>query len=134
MTAPVRSRIRAQAFVHLGLLATLLVATVAMSISRPAGADAQSATPVATAPATSVPGCDSPALVPAPDVPGTVTGSPSATPAPVVAVDQQTSDAIDALVASLAACLTNGNAQSVAELVTDRYLGDAYGGDRKSVV
>jgi hypothetical protein len=127
MSAPVRSRPRAQSFLHLALFASLLVAMVAVIGSGPNGVSAQSATPVAPSPAADVAGCAAPPLAIAPNVPGASNG----TPAPVVAVDQQTGDAIRALVGSLAACLTNGDAAAVAELVTDRYLGDAYGGGER---
>jgi hypothetical protein len=124
MSAPERIRPRAQALVHLGLLSVLLLATLAAT--RPGAVSAQSATPSA-APAASSADCKAPALVSAPSIPASVASPANGTPAAVTSADAATGDAIQALVDSLAACLTAGNAQTVSELVTDRYLGDAYG-------
>lgn len=126
MSAPERMRPRAQAPAHFGLLAILLVATVALATGRAGSVAAQSATPSAGTPAAAS-DCAPPALVPVPAIPDAVANPGNGTPAAVVGVDAATSDQIDALVASLAACLTAGNAETVSELVTDRYLGDAYG-------
>ncbi len=126
MQSPERSQSRLHASLHFGLLAALLLAAVALVADRPGAALAQSATPVASV------DCASPALVAAPNVPEAVTDStPAATPVAVVAVDQDTEQAIDAVIDSLTACLTSGNADTVAELVTDRYLADAYGGGER---
>jgi hypothetical protein len=126
-SAPVRSRPRAQTFLHLALFAGLLSLTIAGS--RADGVSAQPATPVAPSPAADVAGCAPPLSIAAPNLPAASAGS--ATPAAAAPVDQQTEDNIRALVGSLAACLTNGDAASVAELVTDRYLGDAYAGGER---
>jgi hypothetical protein len=128
-STPVRSRPRAQSFMHLALLAALL--SVAIAGSRPVGVSAQSATPVAPSPVAAGAECGPSVVVAAPNLPASDTGAANGTPAPVAAVDQQTEDDIRALVGSLAACLTDGDAASVAELVTDRYLGDAYGGGER---
>ena len=109
MPATERSQPRLHPSIHIGLLAALLLATVALVVDRPAGVSAQSATPVAAA------ACADPGLVPAPNVPAAVTEStPAASPAAVTGVDQATSDAISAVIDSLAACLTAGNPETVA--------------------
>ncbi len=131
MSAPERIRPRAQSLMHLGLLAALLLATVAVAGSRSSGVSAQSATPSAATPSAAAADCAPPALVPAPAIPESVAAASNGTPVAVVAADQATVDQIDALVDSLAACLTSGNAPAVAELVTDRYLGDAYGAGQR---
>ena len=125
MSAPERILPRAQSLMHLGLLAALMLATVAVAGSRSSGVSAQSATPSAATPSAAAADCAPPALVPAPAIPASVAAAGDGTPVAVVAADQATVDQIDALVDSLAACLTSGNAPAVAELVTDRYLGDA---------
>lgn len=131
MSAPERTRPRAQALMHLGLLATLLLATVALAAGRSSAVSAQPATPGAATPSAASADCAPPALVPAPNIPGSVANGVSGTPLAGIAVDQATADQISALVDSLGACLTAGNAQAVAELVTDRYLGDAYGAGQR---
>lgn len=131
MTIPVRIRPRAQALMHFGALASMVFALVAIAAVRPATSSAQDATPAAVSPVAAIPGCNPPALAPLPNIPAAVGASSNGTPAPVVAVDSQTAEQITALVDSLAACLTSGNAASVAELVTDRYLADAYGGGER---
>ncbi len=122
MSAPERTRPRALSLLHLGLLASLLLGTVAIIGSRPAGVSAQAATPVAADPA-----CQGAALVPVPDIPEALASPSNGTPAAVLGVDSATDAAIRNLVDSLAACLTAGDAQNVSTLVTDRYLADAYG-------
>lgn len=131
MSAPERTRPRAQALMHLGLLATLLLATVAIAASRSSAVLAQSATPSAATPNAASADCAPPVLVPAPNVPESVANAGTGTPVAGIAVDRATADQISALVDSLGACLTAGNAQAVAELVTDRYLGDAYGAGQR---
>jgi hypothetical protein len=116
---------------HLGMLVALLLATMALGGIRPSAVSAQSATPIASTPSAASPDCIPPALVPVPNIPASVAEAGNGTPVPVVAADQATADQIDALVKSLAACLTSGNAQAVSELVTDRYLGDAYGAGQR---
>jgi hypothetical protein len=116
---------------HLGLLTALLLATVAFAANRPSAVSAQAATPVAATPSAASADCAPPALVPAPTIPASVASAGNGTPVAGVAVDQATADQISALVDSLGACLTAGNAQAVAELVTDRYLGDAYGAGQR---
>jgi hypothetical protein len=127
MSVVERIRPRAQTLLHLGVLAALLLATMAITVSHPSTASAQSGTPVAATPAAASGTCAPAALVSAPAVPDTVAGVSSGTPVPVTDVDADTQENITALVASLAACLTSGNAEVVSELVTDRYLADAYG-------
>jgi hypothetical protein len=117
---------RHHAFLHLGLLAALLLAAVALVANRPGGVVAQSATPVASA------DCAPPSPVAAPNVPDAVDGStPAATPEAVVGVDDATGAAIGDVIDALGACLGAGNAETVTELVTDRYLADAYGGGER---
>jgi hypothetical protein len=112
-------------FVHTGVL-VLLLASLALAAAQPGTAVAQSATPVASG------DCAPPAPAAAPDVPDSAEGStPSATPVAAVGVDDATGQAIADLIDSLAACLTSGNAETVTELVTDRYLADAYGGGER---
>ena len=126
MSAPERTSPRFHVSLHLGLLAALLLAAVALVVDQPGAVVAQSATPVANV------DCAPPASIAAPDVPDAVTdSSPAASPVAVVAVDQITGEAIGELIDSLAACLTAGNAETVATLVTDRYLADAYGGGER---
>ncbi len=126
MPAPERTAPRLHISIHLGLIAALLLAAVALVLHQPGTVVAQSATPVASV------DCAPPALVAAPNVPEAVTSStPAATPVAVVAVDQITGDAISEIIDSLTACLTVGNADTVAALVTDRYLADAYGGGER---
>ena len=126
MPAPERTHLRLQTAVHLGLVATLLVAALALLVIHPGEVTAQSATPVAGA------DCAPPALAAAPNVPESLSGStPAATPTAVVAVDEATGAAIQDVIDSLAACLTAGNAETVTMLVTDRYLADAYGGGER---
>lgn len=126
MLEPVRSIARPHAIVHLGLIAALLVAAVALIATPPGTANAQSATPVAAG------DCAPPPPAMAPDVPETqISGTPAATPAPVTRVDQATESVIHEVIDSLAACLTAGNAETVTTLVTERYLGDAYGGGER---
>lgn len=127
MYRSVRGSARRRSIVHFALLSVLLVALVASFGAQPAKIAAQDATPVATA----TPGCEPRALVAAPSVPASIGTATNGTPSPVVDVDQQTADEITALVDSLAACLTNGDFAGVAELVTDRYLGDAYAGGER---
>jgi hypothetical protein len=111
---------------HLGLLAALLLAALAIAIDRPGGVSAQSATPVSSA------DCAPPALVAAPAIPASLSsGTPPATPAAEAAVDEATGSAIQGVIDALAACLTAGDAETVTELVTDRYLADAYGGGER---
>lgn len=130
MSAIERTRPRAQAIMHLGMLAALLVAIVALAGSR-SSVSAQSATPAASTPNAASADCKPPALVPPPDIPASVTDAGNGTPVAEVAADQTTAADVTALVDSLAACLTSGNAPAVAELVTDRYLGDAYGAGQR---
>jgi hypothetical protein len=52
----------------------------------------------------------------------------SASPAPGQPADAATAAAIERTVRTLAACLTAGESESVAQLVTERYLGAVYGG------
>ena len=122
MPAPERIHPRLRTLFHLGLLGSLLLATVALALDNPATVSAQSATPV-----TANSKCAPPALVSAPDIPAQVASPGIGTPAAVVGASAATSDQIQTLVESLAACLTAGDFQTVAELVTDRYLADAYG-------
>ncbi len=122
MPAPERIRPRFQTLLHLGLLGSLLLATLVLAANHPRSVEAQSATPTATGAA-----CAPPAMVPVPDVPAEVASPANGTPVAVVSAGETTSAQIRDLVDSLAACLTAGNAQTVSELVTDRYLSDAYG-------
>lgn len=131
MSVPERIRPRAQSIVHLGLLAALLLATVAVAGSRSQAVSAQSATPIAATPSAASADCVPPALAPAPNFPASMANVGNGTPVPVVPADQATTDQIGALVDSLAACLTSGNAQAVSDLVTDRYLADAYGAGQR---
>ncbi|HKG25042.1 MAG TPA: hypothetical protein VKB09_05295 [Thermomicrobiales bacterium] len=52
----------------------------------------------------------------------------SASPAPGQPADAATTAAIERTVRTLAACLTAGESETVAQLVTERYLGAVYGG------
>ncbi len=125
MPAPERTNPRHHAFLHLGLLAALLFAAVALVAARPTAVVAQSATPVAGT------DCTPPSLTAAPVVPDSLSSTPAATPVAAVGVDDATGEAIAAAIDSLAACLTAGNAETVTALVTDRYLADAYGGGER---
>lgn len=127
MSALERIRLRAHALTHLGLLAALLLATVAVAANRPTTVSAQSGTPTAATPAVASADCKPPALVPAPAFPASLSTAGNGTPTAAIAVDSASGEQIEALVNSLAACLTTGNAETVAQLVTDRYLADAYG-------
>lgn len=131
MSVTERIRPRAQALVHLGLLAAMLLATIAVASSHSSAVSAQSATPAASTPSAASADCKPPALVTAPAVPASVATAGNGTPVAVVPADQAIADQITAVVDSLAACLTSGNAQAVSELVTDRYLGDAYGAGQR---
>lgn len=125
MPDPERTQAPRRAWFHLGLATTLLLAMLAF-IQHPAGIAAQSATPVAST------ACADPGLVAAPVVPEGVSNStPGATPEALYGVDTATGEAIQAVIDALAACLTDGNAESVTVLVTDRYLADAYGGGER---
>jgi hypothetical protein len=53
---------------------------------------------------------------------------PEASPAAGQPADAATATAIDTLVRTLAACLTDGQSDTVVQLVTERYLGQVYGG------
>ena len=126
MPVPERTNPRHHAFLHLGLLAALLLAAVALVANPPGAVLAQSATPVAGSE------CAPPPLAAAPVVPESLSAStPAATPVAVVGVDDATAEAIVDATDSLAACLTAGNAETVTALVTDRYLADAYGGGER---
>lgn len=113
---------RLRILLHIGLLISLGFTTVIVASSFSSTVSAQSATPTAANT-----NCAPPAPVPAPDIPAAVANPGNGTPAAVLGADATTTSQIQTTVDSLAACLTAGNAQTVAELVTDRYLGDAYG-------
>ncbi|MCA9860639.1 MAG: hypothetical protein KC438_13000, partial [Thermomicrobiales bacterium] len=120
MSSSAPSRSRLQSAHRPGLRSIPLIAALALSSALPAGVTAQSATPVATST------CAPSSMIAAPTVPDSV-----ATPQAVSAVDAETNAAITTLIDSLASCLTDGNADTVAALVTDRYLADAYGGGER---
>lgn len=121
MPSPIASQPRRPFIRQLGLVAAVVLLGVASVATGPSIA-AQSATPVAVPSAA----CAVTSPVAAPDVPASIPAS-SGTPAPVIGADPATAAAIRSLVESLAACLTDGNADLVAQLVTERYLSDAYG-------
>ncbi|MEZ4531089.1 MAG: hypothetical protein R2855_08660 [Thermomicrobiales bacterium] len=121
MPDPQRTPAPRHAWFHPGLIATLVLALLALTQS-PTGIAAQSATPVAAN------ACADPGLVPAPDVPEGVSAS---TPSALYGVDVATGDAIQSVIEALASCLTAGDAETVTVLVTDRYLADAYGGGER---
>lgn len=122
MPAPERIQPRLRTLLHVGLLGTVLSASIAFAASTPLAVSAQSATPTAASS-----DCKPPVFVPQPDIPAEVASPGIGTPAAVLGADAATGEQIETLVDSLAACLTAGNFETVAELVTDRYIGDAYG-------
>jgi hypothetical protein len=62
---------------------------------------------------------------------GTPVATPEPAPAPVFIVDIEVAAQIDQVVRSLAACLTEGDFEGVAELTTADFRGDAYGGGER---
>lgn len=111
-------------------LGVAVAAFLVLSSLLTAPAIAQDATPEAIS-------CTAPAPVPAPFLADSFSIPPVASPAAspsasfaVTPIDPASADAIEDTVRQLAACLTEGNAQGVTDLVTARYLGSVYGGGR----
>lgn len=106
----------------------IVVAVIALVETGSAGI-AQIASPAAS-------GCQISPVVQEPAFPAAsespVAASPVASPAePAVAVDPETAAQVEQVTQSLAACLTDGNAEGVADIATPDFLGDAFGGGER---
>jgi hypothetical protein len=121
-------------YLPIGLIVAVLATALLLPGVMAPSAAAQEATPAAV-------NCAPPDLVPPPTTasatPIATISTPEATPAAspvalqaITPIDAGSAATIESLTRSLAACLTEGDAEGVADLVTERYLGAVYGGGR----